>query len=204
VAFAALSSPGRSPSGLSSGSLGSSGSPSGRQASAGTGPTAAARATVPGTAIAATGIRTDGVAKTALQWPPALENQIVRWKEGSGGTALTAVTGRISNATLAGGAKLYPSMRAACVNLGSAIKIAQGAPPIPDGTMQRVYAASLAVLSTAAADCHGAISAHQEGDEVMVADVNKALLSRAMTQFAAGSKELYTATAEIRTLVVPK
>jgi hypothetical protein len=91
-------------------------------------------------------------------------------------------------------------MRLACVSLGFSVETAQGAPPIPDAAMQRLYAKVLAGLSSAAADCRNAISAHPQGSEGVTIDLNKALLNQALAEFAAGSKELYTATAEIRTL----
>ncbi len=100
----------------------------------------------------------------------------------------------------AGGVRLYPAMRLACVSLSSNVQTAQAAPPIPDGAMQQFYAKVLTGLSAAAADCRSAISVHPVGDEGMRIDLNKILLNRALAEFAAGSKELYTATAEIRTL----
>jgi hypothetical protein len=66
--------------------------------------------------------------------------------------------------------------------------------------MQRLYAKVLAGLSTTAADCRNAISVRPEGDEGQRIDVNNVLLNRSLAQFAAESKELYTATAEIRTV----
>jgi hypothetical protein len=87
------------------------------------------------------------------------------------------------------------------VGLGSSIETARSAPPIPDAAMQRLYTKALAEFSSAAADCRNAISAHPQGAEGVTIDLNKALLHRAMAEFATGSNELYTATAEIRTLV---
>jgi len=178
--------------------------PSGSQPPA-SGAPAAGPASAPGAVGGVvTDTRSNGTAKTSLQWPAALQNQIVTWKAGSGGAALTAVTSQLGNATQAGAVKLYPTMRLACTSLSSAIRTAQAAPPIPDGAMQRMYATSLAVLSTAAADCHSAISEHPEGDEEMAAQVNATLMNRAMDEFTAGSKQLYTATAEIRALKLPQ
>jgi hypothetical protein len=91
-------------------------------------------------------------------------------------------------------------MRLACVSLASSVETAQAAPPIPDDAMQRLYAKALAGLSSAAADCRSAISVHPEGAEGMRIDVNKVLLNRSLAGFAAESKKLYMATAEIRTL----
>jgi hypothetical protein len=66
--------------------------------------------------------------------------------------------------------------------------------------MQHMYAKVLAALSVTAANCRNAISVRQNGDEGQRIDLNKALLNRSLAQFATESRELYTATAEIRTL----
>lgn len=200
------SSPGSSlASSRSPGSGSASSQVSGSAAASGQPSAGAKAAKVPGTVGGVvTDTRSDGTAKTSLKWPPSLQNQMVSWKAGSGGAALTAVTGQLGNATQAGGAKIYPTMRIACANLSSAIRKAQAAPPIPDGVMQRSYAASLVVLSSAASNCHQAISEHPEGDEEMDAQINPTLMNRALTEFNTGSKQLYTATAEIRALKLPR
>jgi hypothetical protein len=57
------------------------------------------------------------------------------------------------------------------------------------------------MLSGTAADCRNAISVHSVGDEGQRIEVNNALLNRSLAQFATESRDLYTATAEIRTLL---
>jgi hypothetical protein len=145
-------------------------------------------------------VRSNGIAKTALQWPATLETQIRRWTAGSGGAALSAVTTQLGNATQAAGLKLYAEVRAACANLSSSVRTAQGAPPIPDDAMQRLYASTLTGLSIATADCRTAVSVHPVGDEGQAIHVNDALLNRSLAELSTGTKQLYTATAEIRTL----
>jgi hypothetical protein len=66
--------------------------------------------------------------------------------------------------------------------------------------MQRSYARVLSQLAVTAANCRDAISVHPDGDEGQEINVNNALLTRSLRQFTAESRELYTATAEIRTL----
>ena len=66
--------------------------------------------------------------------------------------------------------------------------------------MQRLYAGTLAGLSRAAADCRTAISVRADGDESVDVDLNKSLLNQSRAEFAAMSKKLYTATAEIQAL----
>src|SRR5215471_2453819 len=112
---------------------------------------------------AATGakVTSDGVAKSALGYPPRLKNQIQRWWEGPGGSALALVEKQLGIAMQAAGIKNYPVMKLTCVSLLSEIRTAQAAPPIPDRAMQRLYAGALAGLSSAAADCQKAISEHR-------------------------------------------
>ena len=141
-----------------------------------------------------------GIAETAVQVPPALKDQVLRWKEGRGGTAWSAVTAQVGSLSQIAAAGLYPQLRMDCANLASTVQTARNAPPIPDKTMQRSYANVLAGLGVASADCRNAISVHPVGDEGQQSTVNKALLNRALAQFASGTKELYTATAEIRAM----
>ena len=174
--------------------------------SASTGPSTATAQTAPPQASVSSrsttspGLTRAGIAKTALQVPPGRQHQMVVWNKGPGGIAWSAVTTQLGEAMQAGGVGLYPTMRLSCASLGSSVKTAQAAPPIPDGAMQRLYAGVLAGLSSAAADCRSAISVHPDGDEGLRINVNKALLSRSLAEFAADSKKLYTATAAIRTL----
>jgi hypothetical protein len=155
-------------------------------------PTASSRATT------RPGVTSSGIAKSVLQWPPQLKHQILRWKAGPGGKALAMVANHMGSAMQAAGLELYAPMRMTCVELGSDVGTAQAGPPIPDAAMQRLYANALARLSTAAADCRSAISAHPQGDESISIHVNKALLSQSRLEFAATSKELYRATAQIQ------
>ena len=145
-------------------------------------------------------VTSDGIAKTALQAPPELKDQILRWKAGPGGAALSSVTLQLGTAMQAAGVKTYVPMKLACRSLASSINAAQAAPPIPDGAMQRLYTKALAGLSGAAADCRNAVSSHPDGDETLAVHVNTVLLNRSMAELAAKSKLLYKATAEIRAL----
>jgi len=140
-----------------------------------------------------------GIAKNALRFPKRLTNQVRRWKSGLGGKAMTAVTAQMGYALQAYGAKLYAPMKLACVRLGADIQTARAGPPIPYAAMQRMYGKALARLSQAAANCRHAISI-RSGEEAVEAHLHSALLQRSLAGLAAGSKVLYTATAEIRAL----
>jgi hypothetical protein len=123
-----------------------------------------------------------------------------RWNAGSGGAALSAVSTQLANAMQAAGVGLYPVARQGCSALRSSVQAAQAAPPIPYTAMQRPYAGVLARLSSAAEDCRNAISVRPDGDEGTKTSLNKTLLSHSLSELAAGSQALYTATARIRTL----
>src|SRR5690242_4574455 len=140
-------------------------------AGAGTVPSAAtaqaARPQAPvasGVSTTGPGLTSAGIAKTALQIPPDRQHQMVLWKKGPGGVAWSAVTTQLGEAMQTSGVRLYPALRVSCAILGSNIKSAQAAPPIPDSAMQKMYASVLAGLSTAVADCRSAISIRPEGD----------------------------------------
>ena len=141
-----------------------------------------------------------GIAKSALRYPPALKGQIVHWAAGRGGVAWSAVTTQLGDVTQTAGARLYSQLRLECASLASSAQAALEAPPIPDEAMQRMYTKVLAALSATATGCRNAISVRPEGDEGQQIYLNKALLNRSLAQFATESRELYTATAEIRTL----
>lgn len=113
---------------------------------------------------------------------------------------MTTVETQMGNAMQAAALKLYPPMKLACLSLILGIRSAQGGPPIPYPIMQRLYARTLAGLSRAAADCRAAISIRPDGDENVNIHVDKLLLNRSRTEFAAMSKKLFTATAEIQAL----
>jgi hypothetical protein len=149
---------------------------------------------------ATTGIQvtSNGIAKSALQWPPGLKHRILRWKAGPGGTALVTVEQQMGNSMQASGTGLYASMRTACASLASSAKQAQAGPPIPDAAMQQLYGKALAELSTAAVDCRNAISTQQESDETLTVHVNKALLNRSRLEFTTASGKLYRATEQIQ------
>jgi hypothetical protein len=104
----------------------------------------------------------------------------------------------MGNAMQAAGLKLYPSMRLACVSLALGIGAAQAGPPVPYGAMQRLYARALAGLSRASADCRSALSERASGDETVNVHLNQGFLNQSRAEFAAMSKKLYAATAEIR------
>jgi hypothetical protein len=66
--------------------------------------------------------------------------------------------------------------------------------------MHRLYARTLAGLSSTAADCRHAITTHPSGDETLDIHVNKALLAQTQAGFTSASKRIYNATAEIQAL----
>jgi len=193
VSLAAFSSP-SSPGSQAGNRAGGAGTAS---ASAARPPQSAPPAASPVTGPA---ITSAGIAKTALKYPPALKAEVLRWRVGRGGAAWSAVTAQLGTVTQAAGARLYPDLRLDCRSLASSVRAAQAGPAIPDQVMQRLYAGVLAGLSGVAADCSAAISVRPDGDEGQQITVDKAVLNRALGQFSAESKQLYTATAEIRTL----
>jgi len=146
------------------------------------------------------GLTSNGIASTAIRWPSDLEPRIQRWNTGPGGAALRTVTAQLGNTTQVAGVRLYPEVRQACVALGSSVQTALTAPPIPYAAMQQAYDKVLAGLSGAVTECRNAISVRPEGDEDLQVDLSKALLNHSLAEFAAESKALYEATAEIRTL----
>jgi hypothetical protein len=189
VSLAALSSPG----GQAGGAAG---------ASNGAASTARPPQPTPPVASSTTGpdITSAGIAKTVLQFPPRLKNQVLHWTEGRGGAAWSAVTAKLGTVTQTGGTRLYSQLRLECASLASSVRTARSSPPIPDKVMQRSYAKVLVGLASTSADCLNAISVRPVGDEGQRITVNKILLNRSLVQFAAESKALYTATAEIRAL----
>src|SRR5215831_16896661 len=146
---------------------------------------------------ATTGAKVKSEGAIPLGWPPRLNRQILRWRAGPGGKALAGVEQQMGTAMQAAGIKLYAPMKTACAGLDSEIGTAQAAPPIPYGAMQRLYAKALTGLSNAAADCRSAISEHP-GDETVDIHVNQALLNQSRLEFAAMSKKLSRATAQIQ------
>ncbi|HEY1343744.1 MAG TPA: hypothetical protein VGF54_02005 [Streptosporangiaceae bacterium] len=142
-------------------------------------------------------VTSQGVVTPPLGWPSQLNHQMLHWKAGPGGTTLNAVEQHMGSAMQAAGVKLYASMKLACASLASDVGTAQAGPPIPYAAMQRLYATALTGLSGAAANCRSAISEHPS-DETTAVHVNQALLDQARLEFAAMSKKLYRATAQIQ------
>lgn len=194
VTVAMLSSPG-SPAGHITAGSSLPAAPAAKATQPQAGQPAAPAASSP--AVAGAKVTSNGVAKSALRWAPRLNNQIQRWREGPGGSDLASVTSQMGAAMQAAGVKQYGAMRMTCTTLASEVRGAQAGPPIPDAAMQRLYARALAGLSSAAADCRQAIAEHPEGDEDLEIHIDHALLDQARLQFAAASKRLYRATAEI-------
>ena len=142
-------------------------------------------------------VASHGLAKSALRYPRRLRRQVLRWEGGSGGKALTAVTAQMGYAMQAAGTKLYAAMKLTCTQLVSDIKTARAGPAIPDAAMQRMYGRALAGLSRAATNCQQAISVTRDGEDTAI-HVHNPLLNLSRAELAAGSKELYAATADIR------
>ena len=214
VIAAVLSSPGGSHAGYIAGPA-PSGGQSGRATSTDSSPAATktrsaqptaskARTTQPtprasNRTVTGADVTSKGVTKSALRWPPQLHRQMLRWRAGPGGSALTAVETQMGNAMQAAGLKMYVPMKMACESLASGIGAAQAGPPIPYEAMQRLYAKALAGISRAAIDCRAAISVHVDGEDVGV-HLNHGLLYQSREEFAAMSSKLYKATAEIQAL----
>jgi hypothetical protein len=81
--------------------------------------------------------------------------------------------------------------------VGFRYQTARAGPAIPDAAMQRMYGRALAGLSKAAASCQQAITLTEDGEDTAV-HVHRTLLNLSRAEFAAGSKMIYTATADIR------
>ena len=147
-----------------------------------------------------TKVTSDGVASTALRWPPRLKHSIERWAKGRGGAALAAVTAQLGDSMQAANLKLYAQMRQSCASLSGSVAAARAAPPIPAAAMQHLYARTLTGIDRSAADCRRAITI-KPGDEATQTHLNQPLLGRTRAEFARMSARLYRATAEIRTLL---
>jgi hypothetical protein len=130
---------------------------------------------------------------------PQAKGRVAGWKASRGGTALAHVSGQLGVASMAGGVGHFAAMRLACVQLAAAVTAARAQPPIPDAALQKWYRAALSELAKAAAHCQAAISFKPNGDEDIATDHNATLLNLARSEFAAGAKDLYRATASIRT-----
>jgi hypothetical protein len=134
---------------------------------------------------------------SALPLPQELRGAAVKWNSGDGGKDLAAVSGQIGGVLQAGGVRQYVQMRGACVALAATVARAQAGPPIPVAAMQKLYAKSLVDLAGGASSCRAAIAQQPDGDEYVVTTQNQTKLHLAASEFSAGAKDLYRATAEI-------
>ena len=137
---------------------------------------------------------------TALPLPKKLQAAVAAWDAGHGGRALAVLSSQFGIVLQAAGVKQYVPMKIACVRLAAASAASAAGPPIPDAAMQRLYAKALADFATGAADCKAAVSVRATGDETTQTRVNTALLHRSLSLVAAGSTDLYRATARIEAL----
>lgn len=128
--------------------------------------------------------------------PRQAKAALTAWGGGPGGAALTLVSRQLGSSAQAGNVRLYFQMQQACAQLSGAVRAARTAPPIPEPTLQRRYAAALAALAAGAGHCQAGISASGAGESAMPR-VNQALIGQARQEFAAGSRNLYLATAQI-------
>ena len=199
IAVAAFSAPGGSVGHTTAGGPAAVGPPAGGVTSTPTAPASRRHARARHPVSTTPSVSGHGIAKSALQIPDRLTKQVRRWKTGPGGKAMATVTAQMGYALQGYAVKVYAPMKLACVNLSADIRVARAAPPIPDIAMQRMYSKALTRLSGAAASCRHAISI-ESGEETVDAHLNAALLKRSLAGLAAGSKVLYSATAEIRAL----
>jgi hypothetical protein len=137
-----------------------------------------------------------GLAKSALRYPKRLKRQVLRWEAGPGGKALAAVITQMGSAMQYAGTGLYPTLKVSCTQLVSDIETARAGPAIPDAAMQRTYGRALAELSRAAANCHRALWTTGVGEDVDF-HVHSTVFNLSRAEFAAGSKLIYNATADI-------
>jgi hypothetical protein len=130
---------------------------------------------------------------------PTNSLRVAAWKAGHGGTAWRAVSAQLGTVLMMHAAKQVPQLPQACQVLGTAVTTARTAPPIPDRTMELWYERGLAQIGAGAADCRASITSKLTGDEDLVVHQNAALINRAMSELSTGSKELYKATAYVKT-----
>jgi hypothetical protein len=133
----------------------------------------------------------------AIHLPTKLRHVLRLWNNGTGGTALAAVSNDLGVALQAGGVKQYVSMRAACASLTTAVSAARTGPPIPNQQVQDRYTVALTQVATAAAKCHAAISERVDGDETVATYENQSLFHQAESDFGVAIKDLYDVTAEL-------
>jgi hypothetical protein len=136
----------------------------------------------------------------AIPLPADDQPQVRAWKDGSGGTTLSALTSQAGDVGQARGLKEYVEMKQDCSELASSVSAAEAGAPIPDAAMQAQYQKALSELAKAAATCQAGISEQPDGDEYVATTENQADLSASAADLAAGSKDLYEATGQISDL----
>ncbi len=120
--------------------------------------------------------------------------QVKAWNKGPGGMALKAVTTDSGNVLMSHANQQYPQMLQYCNALSADVRHAVNATPIPDGAMQAKYLKALGGFKSGISDCLAGVTQHEEGVEDTVTNVNKPVLTRAMTQFTHALSDLYVAT----------
>jgi hypothetical protein len=146
-------------------------------------------------APAATSTSTPTPAASPLQ--PTSPSSVATWKAGPGGAALGSVSQQLGNVAMAHGLHQFVEMKMACAKLAAAVTTVKAGPAIPDATMQQGYQGALGMLTTAAADCQGAISSKPDGDEYVQTQENTTTLNQATSALNTGAKDLYIATYHI-------
>jgi hypothetical protein len=131
---------------------------------------------------------------------PANSLRVAAWSASHGGKASRAVSAQLGVVLMMHDAKEVVQMRQACQVLAATVTAARTATPIPDKTMQLWYTRALTEIGAGAADCHAAISSKLTGDEDLVVHQDAALISRAMSELTTGSRELYKATAFLKSV----
>lgn len=178
-----------------------------RAAASSAGPTSAATSASPAAPVKPVTVLPPGGVKgqaaltalgsNALPLPKKVRTSAKAWNADRGGTELNAVTSNLGGVMQAAGARNYVVMKSACKTLAAEVRAAQASPPIPDAGLQALYGKALAEVADGAAACQAAITQRSDGDEYNVTTENQAELHRATSEFAAGAKDMYRATAEI-------
>lgn len=197
VAFAAWSSFGQTAT-AGTGSVASASSAPSASTPAASTPTTSTPA---GSAPATAGVSPLPVGPIALK--PGSPSQVAAWNAGPGGVTLAAISSHLGTVLMAHDARQYVLMKRECVGLAAEVKAASGQAAIPDSAMQSLYDKALTSLAAGAATCQAAVSSHQEGDEDLITKTDSSLLATAMSQLNTGTRDLYIATAKIKTLKKP-
>ncbi len=134
----------------------------------------------------------------AMSLPGTSVTSAKTWSAGRGGAALKAVTSDVGTVTQEAGVRNFVLMKGGCRILAAGVRTAQAAPPIPQASLQSLYAKALTTLADGAAACQAAISLRPDGEEYNVTTENQTELHRATSDFASGAKDIYRATAEIQ------